>query len=192
MPPSKLMVAAEYLKITITSAIGVLSVVTDFYVLAIPITLVLSLRLPRKRKYGVCAVFFTGLLACFASTVAAVLRLQLLHSQDFTWLIAVTYLSTAIELNIGIICSCMSIILVVLNTIAKHISQSLDELNRGRSDQSGRRPILLSNNNTCDDPILGKGASFRGKTLGRIPRGIITGLRVFRSRRLWIGVRSRD
>jgi len=42
------------------AAQGVLSVVTDVYVLAIPMSLVTGLHLPFNRKVGVCAIFATG------------------------------------------------------------------------------------------------------------------------------------
>lgn len=45
-----------------SAAQGLFSVVTDFYVLAIPIGSTLELHLPNRRKIGLCAVFATGLL----------------------------------------------------------------------------------------------------------------------------------
>ncbi len=39
-----------------------LNVATDFYVLLLPLLVVRQLKLPRKRKVGVIAVFMTGLL----------------------------------------------------------------------------------------------------------------------------------
>jgi hypothetical protein len=38
-----------------------LNVVTDFYVLLLPLLVIRRLRLPRKRKIGVTAIFLTGL-----------------------------------------------------------------------------------------------------------------------------------
>lgn len=46
----------------IASTIGVFGVVTDFYVLIIPMHLVLQLHLPVRKKVGVCGIFITGLL----------------------------------------------------------------------------------------------------------------------------------
>jgi hypothetical protein len=44
------------------AAQGVISVVTDFYCLIIPMQLVVGLHLPRGRKFGVAAIFLTGLM----------------------------------------------------------------------------------------------------------------------------------
>ena len=41
---------------------GVFNVITDFYVLILPISMVWHLQLSSKRKIGVIAIFLTGLL----------------------------------------------------------------------------------------------------------------------------------
>lgn len=48
--------------IDVSAAQGIVGAVTDLYVLAIPISSVLSLHLQRKRKIGVLGIFLTGLL----------------------------------------------------------------------------------------------------------------------------------
>lgn len=49
-------------QLNVSVGMGVFSTITDFYVLTIPISLVVELRLPLKRKFGVSAIFLTGLL----------------------------------------------------------------------------------------------------------------------------------
>ncbi|XXH03911.1 hypothetical protein Hte_010319 [Hypoxylon texense] len=92
---------------------GVFSVVTDFYLLAIPVGLTLNVRLALGRKIGVCCIFLTGLLACAFSILSTVYRFLMLASGDTTWLAALNYAFTAAELNVGIICSCMPIVCVI-------------------------------------------------------------------------------
>ena len=48
--------------LTIAGVISIFSVITDFYVLIVPIGLILSTRLPPQQKLGICAIFLTGLL----------------------------------------------------------------------------------------------------------------------------------
>lgn len=48
--------------IDVSAAQGIFGAVTDLYVLAIPISSVLALRLQKKRKLGVLGIFLTGLL----------------------------------------------------------------------------------------------------------------------------------
>jgi hypothetical protein len=45
----------------IAAVSGVYGIVIDFYILAIPVQLVLGLHLPLGRKVGICAIFLTGL-----------------------------------------------------------------------------------------------------------------------------------
>lgn len=52
----------ETMLLNFSAAQGLFSVVTDFYVLAVPIGSALELHLPKGRKIGICAVFATGLL----------------------------------------------------------------------------------------------------------------------------------
>lgn len=48
--------------IDVSAAQGIFGAATDLYVLAIPISSVLALRLQKKRKFGVLGIFLTGLL----------------------------------------------------------------------------------------------------------------------------------
>lgn len=41
---------------------GIFGLVTDFYLLFIPVPAVLSLQLPTRKKIGVIAIFMTGFL----------------------------------------------------------------------------------------------------------------------------------
>ncbi|KAI2469460.1 hypothetical protein F4781DRAFT_216680 [Annulohypoxylon bovei var. microspora] len=101
---------------------GIYSVVIDFYLLAVPVGLTLNVRLPLKRKIGVCCMFLTGLLACVFSILATVYRFQLYRSYDVSWLGPLTYAFTAAEMNVGISCSCMPAVPVVFLSLAKTTS----------------------------------------------------------------------
>lgn len=46
----------------IVAAQGIISIVTDFYVLCVPMSSVWALQLPKARKVGVAAIFGTGLM----------------------------------------------------------------------------------------------------------------------------------
>lgn len=48
--------------LSMTYVQGVFNVVSDFYVLILPIPVTLKLQLPLQKKIGVCAIFMTGLL----------------------------------------------------------------------------------------------------------------------------------
>ncbi|KAI1408426.1 hypothetical protein F5Y13DRAFT_204785 [Hypoxylon sp. FL1857] len=101
--------------------VGVFSVVSDFYLLAIPVGLTLNIRLPTKQKIGVCCVFLTGLIACAFSIVSTAYRIRMFESPDITWLGSLVYAFTAAELNVGITCSCMPVTFVVFQSLTKNI-----------------------------------------------------------------------
>jgi hypothetical protein len=46
----------------LNAAVGLFGVLSDLYVLIIPVTMVTKLRLPRNRKIGLLGIFMTGLL----------------------------------------------------------------------------------------------------------------------------------
>ena len=48
--------------LNMTYIVGLFGIISDFYILSLPIPLILRMQLPRKEKIGVCALFMTGLL----------------------------------------------------------------------------------------------------------------------------------
>ncbi|KAI0152862.1 hypothetical protein GGR57DRAFT_160256 [Xylariaceae sp. FL1272] len=117
----------------LNAAIGVFGVISDLYILLIPVSMVLKLQIPKARKYGILGIFLTGLLATALSITSLVYRFAQLHSYDFTWdsvpsytlrydygllLLILSFESKSIfhsaaEVNIGVICSCLPIVFVV-------------------------------------------------------------------------------
>ncbi|KAI1179218.1 hypothetical protein F4777DRAFT_502601 [Nemania sp. FL0916] len=121
----------------LNAAIGLFGVVSDIYVLVIPIRMVCKLRIRRARKFGILGIFLTGLLYEHSNHQHAVCQLTLLRatalsiastafrfiqleSFDFTWDSIPSYSLRAAELNIGLICGCMPVIFVVLKRFFHH------------------------------------------------------------------------
>ncbi|KAL8955576.1 MAG: hypothetical protein Q9193_006627, partial [Seirophora villosa] len=73
---------------------GTINLVSDFYLLVVPIPAVLALQLPKKKKIGVIAIFMTGFLACIVSTVALGLRITYNKTADITWNVITLYIMT--------------------------------------------------------------------------------------------------
>ncbi|KAF2962958.1 hypothetical protein GQX73_g10617 [Xylaria multiplex] len=101
----------------LNAAVGLFGVVSDLYVLLIPISMIYKLRIPRNKKIGILAIFLTGLLAVTSSITSTAFRFLQLKSYDFTWDSIPSYTLRAAELNIGLICSCMPVVFVVLRRI---------------------------------------------------------------------------
>lgn len=101
-----------------------MNMVTDFAIFAIPISPVLHLQMPRRRKLHLLAVFCLGFLYAIrtqASTVIlndnssacaiSIVRLIQLHRtkdpKDPLWDSADAAYWSAIEINVGILCACI-------------------------------------------------------------------------------------
>ncbi|KAI0160210.1 hypothetical protein GGR57DRAFT_499624 [Xylariaceae sp. FL1272] len=87
----------------IVTAGAIFSVISDVYILLIPIHLLPTLKLSRRRKIAVSSVFLLGF---------AALDLQYLPEglNDFTWNVVDTYITKILEINIGILCACMPVV----------------------------------------------------------------------------------
>ncbi|KAI4253799.1 MAG: hypothetical protein LQ352_003467 [Teloschistes flavicans] len=84
-----------------------INVVSDFYILLIPLAAISNLQLPPKKKWGLMAIFFTGFLACLCSIISLHYRVVLDKSTDDIWNVAPVMVIGTVEFNIGIICSCL-------------------------------------------------------------------------------------
>ncbi|KAL2814425.1 hypothetical protein BJX63DRAFT_420777 [Aspergillus granulosus] len=93
------------------------NVFTDFYILVLPIPCLLKLQISLKRKIGLCFTFASGLAACAASLARLVGVLQILHSEDATWISAKVSLFSISEINIGIIIACVYTFPVLLHRL---------------------------------------------------------------------------
>ncbi|KAF2790578.1 hypothetical protein K505DRAFT_364585 [Melanomma pulvis-pyrius CBS 109.77] len=93
---------------SLTNAIySALNVVSDFYILFIPIRQLKSLHMNRHRKMGLIALFMVSFVACAMS----VIRLGFLASEygdgDQFYSVALVSHFTTVEINLAIICSCI-------------------------------------------------------------------------------------
>ncbi|KAL9579754.1 MAG: hypothetical protein Q9212_004915 [Teloschistes hypoglaucus] len=93
----------------VTNFQAVFSVLTDFYVLLLPIKVILGLQMSWKRKWGVLIIFVTGLLACTTSLIRTVLTIKSAHSTDMTWSAGYICIFTVVEINCGIIAGALNV-----------------------------------------------------------------------------------
>lgn len=75
---------------TINISQSAVDLVTDFYILILPLPRLMKLNLPVRRKVGVISVFAAGFTACTVSVVRLVLMYETLSLVDYTWDTAVT------------------------------------------------------------------------------------------------------
>ncbi|KAL6718612.1 hypothetical protein ACLMJK_002846 [Lecanora helva] len=84
---------------------GPFNVLSDLYLLILPLPAVWQLHLPFRARLGLAAVFLTGFLACIASIFGLYYRIVLYRSADITWNLAPVLTTLIIELNVGTICA---------------------------------------------------------------------------------------
>ncbi|KAI1738012.1 hypothetical protein F4680DRAFT_426821 [Xylaria scruposa] len=104
-----LFVFLDVMKTTDTNkTIAVVNVLSDFYILVLPITAVLQLHLSRQKRLGLVALFSTGFSVCVLSIVGVVYRFRFaIDGTDFTWGLFDVILINTIECSVGIMCACL-------------------------------------------------------------------------------------
>ncbi|KAF2650645.1 hypothetical protein K491DRAFT_125383 [Lophiostoma macrostomum CBS 122681] len=104
------------LRATLVS-IAALNSVSDFLVYLWPAKPLWSLQLPLKQRLGLICIFSVGTLVC----VAGALRMYYLEvyfsSYDPLWEASIIYALMAVEMNLGVICGCLSGVKPVLAVI---------------------------------------------------------------------------
>jgi hypothetical protein len=85
---------------------GIINIIADFLVVLTPIPVVLKLNLPIRQRIIVAMLFGAGFVVCFAGVVRTIYMYRVTDGYyDVTWDAYPAWLSTAIELYIGIVCT---------------------------------------------------------------------------------------
>ncbi|KAI2615507.1 hypothetical protein GGR54DRAFT_292718 [Hypoxylon sp. NC1633] len=109
------------------------SVITDFYILFLPLHQIPKLGLSRKRKIGVSLIFLTGLLATGAGLTNLIIRSnrKVFDSSDFTWTIVPVYATSLAEINVGLLCHSLPVVFVLFigrfSSLGKSVSSWIRE-----------------------------------------------------------------
>ncbi|KID81220.1 hypothetical protein MGU_11411 [Metarhizium guizhouense ARSEF 977] len=93
----------------VTYSIAVVGVVTDVYIITLPMFAIAQLHLSSTKKWRVAAVFLTGLLGVTMSFLGCVYRFQL-NLMDSTHSVLSIYMVNTVEVDIGIICTCLPLL----------------------------------------------------------------------------------
>ncbi|KAL8704731.1 MAG: hypothetical protein Q9201_002115 [Fulgogasparrea decipioides] len=87
-------------------ATGVMNVLSDLYLLILPVRETMRLHNTLRKRIGVLAVFMTGLMALIASILGLYYRIRVNTMLDNTWNVMPVYLSITIEMTCGIAILC--------------------------------------------------------------------------------------
>jgi hypothetical protein len=87
-------------------AFGIINIVTDWWILALPIPIVMALSLERRTKWSICSLFLVGGVVCVLSIIR-LLYAKRFESGDPSWEFStISTISTA-ECSLGILAACM-------------------------------------------------------------------------------------
>lgn len=117
-------------------ASAALNVVLDFLTIGLPIPMIWSMSLNKRKKFLVLLMFCVG----FFVTIVSILRLQVLiefgDSNNITWdYTAVGYWST-IELHASVVCACMPALRQLIRRFAPRlVGSTAEESKMGRSQE---------------------------------------------------------
>ncbi|KAJ4149932.1 hypothetical protein LMH87_010705 [Akanthomyces muscarius] len=142
-----------------------MSIATDLWMLAIPMWQLKTLQLDWRRKVGVGMMFGVGTFV----TVVSILRLRSLvtfgaDSQNPTWEFFDVALWSDIEINVGLICTCMPslrLLLVrlfpkVLGTTQRYYAKYSHSGNKSAHDREPRRFGTVSTSRAEQDTFQGR------------------------------------
>ncbi|KAK3299798.1 uncharacterized protein B0H64DRAFT_313827 [Chaetomium fimeti] len=87
-----------------------LHMVTDFLIFLLPMPVVWTIRLPRRQKYILSAVFGFGFIVCFISILRLLQLFRAQSDPDFTYVAAELSYLTAVEVNGAIVCACVVVL----------------------------------------------------------------------------------
>ncbi|KAF2867712.1 hypothetical protein BDV95DRAFT_444041, partial [Massariosphaeria phaeospora] len=84
------------------------SLVSDVYIMALPMIAISHLQLSTAKKFGVGAMFGTGFICCCASSLSIYWQYRIFKNQsDYTYYVIFVFLTYIIEMSVGISTSCM-------------------------------------------------------------------------------------
>ncbi|KAF1996041.1 hypothetical protein P154DRAFT_623547 [Amniculicola lignicola CBS 123094] len=85
---------------------GIINIVTDWFILLLPIPVVLSLRLDRRSKWSICSLFLVGAFVCVFSIVRLMFAKHV-ETVDPAWDYAPIATVSTVEAAAGILAACM-------------------------------------------------------------------------------------
>ncbi|KAA8577286.1 hypothetical protein EYC84_007258 [Monilinia fructicola] len=100
------------------TATAAMNIATDLALLALPIPMIVDLRMPRVQKVGLIIIFFVGSLTCITSMVRLKVMMPLLVALDQTWAVSIPCVWITVEANLVIICGSFPLI----RQFVKHVA----------------------------------------------------------------------
>ena len=82
---------------------GLFNTLTDFLVILLPLPIILSLQVHRRQQILLCLLFGGGVATCITGIIKEWYSWQEDSTYDFTWFSYGVWISSTLELNIGLV-----------------------------------------------------------------------------------------
>ncbi|KAI4224944.1 MAG: hypothetical protein L6R36_004303 [Xanthoria steineri] len=158
------------------------SLVSDVYILVLPIFGVARLQLRARQKYGVIMVFMSGLGACVCSSVEVYYRCAFDEKADITYTSVRIELIAIVELCVGICITCVP----AMSKFLRHVlpsgnssTSSWRKIRPGPAKRWWRMQRLQMSSEGDSSPLPQGKKENHGRNLLAIPRPILTGIGSF-------------
>ncbi|TGO50596.1 hypothetical protein BCON_0180g00220 [Botryotinia convoluta] len=143
---------------TLNVANGALNLATDVVIMIMPLPLIWHLQLKRAQKWGLMAIFSTGIFVCASTLVREIIIVKTDKEVDQSWATVGEITWMTVELNVAIICISLPILSPVYTRImaAKLNMTSLRNLfslsGRSRSTLNSNKSKSLDSSNKDTSP----------------------------------------
>nr|OQO30711.1 hypothetical protein B0A51_01835 [Rachicladosporium sp. CCFEE 5018] len=134
------------------------NIITDILTAALPLPFLNQLQLPKRQKYALMVVFALGGFTCIISILRLGYLAAFTETKDITWDNPLAAIWSSLEVNIGILCSCLPTLKTLVLQVFPRIFSSGYAANTHVGYGSGVRRGIR---NRASLDALGKGLSGR-------------------------------
>ncbi|KAI4719851.1 hypothetical protein E4T48_03946 [Aureobasidium sp. EXF-10727] len=137
-------------------AFGVVNMINDIIVLAVPIPRILKLRTSNKEKISILCILLLGSFVCVASGVRIYYLTRLTREVDVTWIFGPAFGWSSLEPSVAIISACLPTFAPLFRSLHKKSTSNLGKSGHGshssylRSGRSGHIPLQDCSQTTLD------------------------------------------
>ena len=132
---------------------GIVSSISDFMTVVLPIPIVMRLQMPLWHRIGVCVLLCLGVVVTIAGSLRTYWTWKsLIKSYDETWYAYPLWIAAAVEIDLGVVCACApalkSLLQRPIREMASRISSKLSSLRSPSGTQnrsaSGMKQSIFS------------------------------------------------
>ncbi|KAL8962327.1 MAG: hypothetical protein Q9193_001248 [Seirophora villosa] len=106
----------------------VFNLISDFYLLIIPVNVVRKLQMPTRKKIEVLSLFMFGILGCMCAVINSYYRIELVRSKDRMWDAVPVIITSTFEINVGIMVACMPYLAPMMRSGTSKLARTYSNL----------------------------------------------------------------